>query len=298
MESNIKEKLEIFSSVASLMMKISLFIGGSAYLAYSYSNQFLPRGITLGDSLLFIFVALCFGLIYALSVFSLTNLGVAISPLLKAIFHAANFVLRKTNKKELPLTRLYKFNWSSLFFGAYGALIVILLWVKSWDLGVSALALSIALYFLLSSIVYWRSELDRLNREISSTLEIKNCDHSLLARDIKNNRTKVFLSIGFLALAPLIMSNISSTLVEGAMRRAGIRIDNAVAYLKSPYDQLISDSLAAKECPAIAEYSCFRLTISFTGAGSTTLVQGSNPISGKMISIEIPNEEIIIVRDR
>lgn len=279
-------------------MKIGLFVGASTFLAYSYSNRFLPRGLALGDSLFLLFIALCFGLMYGLSIFALTNLGVAFSPLLRAVLRAVNCVLRKAGKKELQLVRLYEFSWFSLFFGTYGLLIVILFWIKSWDLGFSALALSIILYILLSSIMYWQSEVDRLHKEISSEVEIKGRDRSHLAPGIRENRTKVVVSAGILALTPLILSNISSTFVEGAMRLAGVRIDSALVYLKTPYNVIISDKFVVKDCPIMAEHSCFRLAIPFTGIGSTTLVQELESASGKPMSVEVPNESIIIVRGR
>lgn len=281
-------------------MKIGLFIGASTFLAYSYSNKFLPKGLTLGDSLLFLFIALCFGLLYVLSIFGLTGLGVVLSPLLRITLHAINFILRKTKKKELqPTISLYKFHWSSLLFGIYGLIMVILFWIKSWYLGVFVLALSLALYIFLSLIVYRQSEIDRLNNERSSAIEIKGRDRTQLTQAIKENRTTVFLGVAFLVLTPLSLSYISSTFVEGTMRLAGVRIDNALLYLKPPYSRLINDEFIVKECPPIAEeYSCFRLTILFTGAGNTTLVKEPKPISGKTISIEVPNEEIIIVRGR
>lgn len=61
-----KEKIENLNGSASLGYKIAAAIGAFLTLVYLMKIQYFPSGLTLGEVIFFVFVALAFGLLCAL----------------------------------------------------------------------------------------------------------------------------------------------------------------------------------------------------------------------------------------
>lgn len=61
--TGLEKQIEIAAKLLSLSAKIGLLIGGTCIVSYLLSNGHYPQGVSVGDSLLFLVTAFCFGLV-------------------------------------------------------------------------------------------------------------------------------------------------------------------------------------------------------------------------------------------
>lgn len=78
--TGLEKQIEIATKLLSLSAKIGLLIGGTCIVSYLLSNGHYPQGVSVGDSLLFLVTAFCFGLVCVYFSVSVTAVGILLSP--------------------------------------------------------------------------------------------------------------------------------------------------------------------------------------------------------------------------
>ena len=81
----LEKNLNLLSACLSIAFKFGVFTGGSCVILYSLRIGHFPQDLSLGDGILFLMAAACFGIVYIFFTISLISLGMLISPLIKII---------------------------------------------------------------------------------------------------------------------------------------------------------------------------------------------------------------------
>lgn len=249
-------------------------------------NGHYPQGVSIGDGLLFLITALCFGFVYLIFTALLTATGILFSPILKLLLNLW-IRLSTTRKKKIvkPAIKLEPITFFSAVLGLFGILFIFLLGHKSPMEHAPLALLPIALYMIYSGYTDTVNKIRILERSAKTfTLEGQNFNNEL--DGFKQQR----IIVGTLLIAiPLIVGGVTTDLLTKSMQLAKIRIENATVYVKSPYSSLLPNPLDSK----LNEFKKFEhVTIAFRGVGNTTLIETFN--EDTYTKLEIPNESIII----
>lgn len=152
--------------------------------------------------------------------------------------------------------------------------------------------LSIAMYFFYSTYLSAGEKLKKLD---VSLLLLSTADGRNISVDGKseNLRKAQALCLAVILVIPMLTSGVTGQLLDGAMRQASIRRDNANAFIKEPYANLIPSSLKSATQPQLDAYVKFdNVSILMQGLGSTTIVEYVvDDVARKM---EVPTNEIIV----
>ena len=84
--SSLEQNLESVLKIVAVSSKFGVLVGGICVIAYSLRINYFPQDLSVGDGLLFIMAAACFGVIYAFFVGSLVSLGITVSPATRGVF--------------------------------------------------------------------------------------------------------------------------------------------------------------------------------------------------------------------
>lgn len=287
----------VFESVLKLgasALKCSIAIGSVCVMLYALRVGHFPKGLTLGDGLLFFLAAGCFGIVYTIFSVSLTCLGIVLSPLIRLIFKCVVWVTRRfyPNSKPKPF-EWAKFRWPAVLFGLPAVAFIYVFGKQQPVLYLNLICLSIMMYFLYSMAKSTGAEYRRMERTLISPIET-NEKTKLLASDKALRQKNVYIMLlAFLALTPLALGGVSGLLMDGAMRLAHIRVENSLVYVKSPYSDVLPVTLAATEAKQVSGYKAFsEVTVEFQGFGSSTVISFKDGKSRHQI--DVPNDSILI----
>jgi len=288
------KNLDFFAKALSLASKIAILIGGACVFVYSININHFPKELSVGDGVLFIFAAACFGMFYSCFSACLAALGVCISPVLKVILKALLWVMNRKRKKRLePIHTLAPFEWSAVI-PAVLALILIIGFGQQDSAAYWTLPLvSIAQYTFYS---IYRSSTTKLKSIEIAKLSVVVLEQSVAQDAIRDQdslrKTQIFCVLLILTM-PLVFSGVSGRLIEAAMRFAHVRVDKPVLYIKAPYANLIPVTLISGDQNVPNEFTKFRdVMVLFKGFGKTTVISfNDGPVSR---TLEVPNDLIIV----
>lgn len=287
------KNIEGLLKVMTLASKMGILVGGICISAYSLKIGHFPQGLTIGDGLLFMLAAACFGIIYIFFVGSLVSLGVTVSPLIKYFsqIYLWTYKFRNTRKPS-QIYDFAKFKWSYLIFAFFAVLFVLGLGSNDHNAYWNLPLLSIAMFFFYSAYLSTGEKIKNLEISLKSVVQIDEKDSSATGK-IENLRKAQMLSLGVLMVMPLFVSGVTGQLLDGAMRQAHLRIENAIVFVKEPYATLIPVTAKSPAQPMPAQYVKFeKITVLFKGLGTTTVLSF---VEGKVEKrLEIPNDQLIV----
>ncbi|WHS62650.1 hypothetical protein [Pseudomonas sp. G2-4] len=292
--SSLESTTESLLKLTGAALKFSIGLGSACVVIYALRVGHFPQGLTLGDGLLFLLAASCFGVVYALFVGCLVSLGICLSIVIRPVLNFAYaYMKKKTRSNKKMAYELAHFHWSAI---PCAALAVMLIWgfgqrdnAAYWNLPL----LSIALYLFYSVVkaagAQYRSH-ERLLNTVIATPEKDALQKSGEAGKAKNAYLACISVIMFL---PLLMGGVSGQLMDGAMRMAQVRIEYATVYVKAPYNALLPDALVAKEAKSPEGYKAYvGVTVQFKGFGNTTVIAFADGSTKRQLGI--PNSQIIV----
>jgi len=103
---------ENISKLFSIVIKTCLALGCSLVVSYLVRIGYFPQGLSLGDGLLFLMVAIPFGVFYALFLYSILSLGVALYWSIKRFFRCyTKLLVKKENIFDLMKNLSYGLVW-------------------------------------------------------------------------------------------------------------------------------------------------------------------------------------------
>jgi len=289
----------VFESILKLgasALKCSIAIGSVCVMLYALRVGHFPKGLTLGDGLLFLLAAGCFGIVYSIFAVSLTCLGITLSPVIRPVFKLAGWLARKFSSSSKPDDKPFewaKFHGLAILFGLPSIAFIYVFGKQQPILYLNLLCLSVMLYFLYSLARSTGAEYRQMERTLVSPIETPEKTRLLASGKASRQKNVYIMVLAFLALTPLAVGGVSGLLMDGAMRLAHIRVEKSLVYIKSPYSDVLPSAMAATDAKQVAGYKAFsHVTVEFQGFGSSTVISFKDGASRNQI--DVPNDSIII----
>ncbi|MDU9025113.1 hypothetical protein LOY64_14090 [Pseudomonas corrugata] len=289
--SELEKQLDLATKLLSLAAKVGLLTGGTCIVSYLLGNGHYPQGLSIGDSLLFLVAAFCFGVICLYFSASVTAAGVLLAPLFVPVLR---FLIWLTTifrtEKSKPELKLQKITLLTVLFGICGVVTIYFLARKNPIEHIPLILLPIFQYIVYSAFL---NQNRKINTAYQPTPEIAGTEPFDKAPrvDVKPMKRLRAMIAGLIILTPILMGGVTSDLLQTAMSLAKIRIERATILVKPPYANLLPDP---KDSP-LQDYKVFEnATVVFRGVGNSTLIEMRT--ADTAIRLEIPNDSIIIER--
>lgn len=278
--------------VTSAALKLSIALGGACVIIYSIRIGHFPQGLALGDGLLFLLAAGCFGFMYAVFVAGLIGLGSCLSPVTNRALKISNWIMAKfRGGKNEPHCELEPFQWAAVPFALIALLMIGGLGRQDHLVYLTLVAVAVMLHILYSAVIDTRRKL-RAAEKLQGTI-IETPDKAKSSAEVQRHKSAYLIGYLLLLMMPLLIGGVSGQLVDGAMRLANVRIDDAVIYTKAPYDAFLPDSLIAKDLKVPPGYKAYKgISVRFKGFGITTVIAFKDGTTTRQL--EIPNDQIIV----
>ena len=292
-----EDHFDTFGKILGALLKFGIFVGGACVVAYSLRIGRFPQGLTIGDSLLLLMAAICFGAVVSLFISSLVGLGITLSPLVRIFFWCAGKLSPKFAKTLSNSTyALASLSWWAALGAAFAVLIIVQVAQRDLSLAWNLPMLSIFLYFMYSVYVSAGTQLVELTRVVNSRVETpQRSDYSVVRKmaQLKIARWAAPLSI---VTVPLLVGGATGELLDASMRAAKIRLESPIVYIKQPYSSLMPKALISPALHPPADYVVFEsVTVLFNGFGTVTVVAFQD--GAKRRTLDIPNDYIIVERN-
>lgn len=254
---NLEKQLEIIPKILKVALQLGIGVGALIIIIYSGKVGYYPSGLTIGDGLLFIAVALSFGLSYSIVVLVLFCTAVLLTP----FWRVGQYILLKTYKLWLKVKRSthqpeeFKFppltsdNVGIAFIGFIGLLVISLSYNKDPDVfsGLAGSVLLIAVCYLLYNSLD-ASEDDTENQ--------------------KRSKKKVQLIFVFaIYLIPIIVGKFQGSVLDQTMRLIGVRSDTAIVQFDKGYQSFVNDILKKES------KKTYEVKILYNGLGSSSVIE-------------------------
>lgn len=290
LEKNLGSLLKIVTAASTF----GILVGSTCVIGYSLKIDHFPQDLSVGDGLLFLMAATCFGVIYVFFTASLVALGISISPATRIAVRLAVWIINLFRKRKVQqIYEFAPFEWSAVLLALFAAIIILALGNRDstayWHLPL----LSIALYFFYS---FYRAsgnkikEIEAVENSVIYTAEKENITQ--LGNPEKLRKNQLF-SLAIILISPFILGGVSGQLIDAAMRASHVRVEKATIYVKEPYSLLIPKSVAATVQSTPPGYIAFDKTlVLFKGFGKTTVISFQDGNTTR--KLEIPNEQLIV----
>ncbi|MNS49193.1 hypothetical protein D3C72_817930 [compost metagenome] len=290
--NNTNDRIQLGRNLLSFIFTTGLALGGIVFIAYCLRIGYFPQGISFGDSVLFIFLAISFGFLYSLFVLCLTSLGITARPLWHGlqktkIFLSKKFKTSPANEEQIYFT-IEKPEAPLYILAAFGIFFIVLLTHFEWK-GIATLVFCSFICASMWSKHVQNAHSIHLLGQKNDLLESESGHLTQLKR-----MQPVFILM--IILTPLTFGGITGAFLDGAMRMSNLRIDSAVVHIKEPYTTLMSENgLVGDKSNFGNEYLKYsNVNVLFQGIGKNVVVEKN--IGKDVISLPIPAESIFIVK--
>lgn len=288
--------LERFSKLANVGFKFSIALGGIFVIVYALRIGHFPQGISLGDGLLFLLAAGCFGVVYAFFVGSILSLGICLSlivrPVLIWIVTLCCFIKASANIKKQKYN-FAPFDWRAIPFAVFAVFFIIKFGQEDLTVFWGLPLLSVGLYFTYSAALALRGRAKQIEKLLSSLIYTSEKEQIQHLSEFKRHSSGYLFCIILTLLLPLMVGGVNGKLMDGAMRLAHVRIENSIIYIKEPYNAFFPLALIKRISQVPEGYTAYGdITVLFKGFGNTVVVEFKDGESQR--KLEIPNNHVII----
>lgn len=292
--STLEQNIESVSKIVTTASKFGALVGGVSVITYSLSINHFPQDLSVGDGLLFLMAAACFGVIYVFFVASLVSLGITLSPVIRVAFKLIVWGVNLFSKRKAePAHTLAPFEWSAVLFALFSIIIILGLGSRDSTVYWGLPLLSVGLYFFYSIYLSSGNKIKKIAMVKSSVVHTTDKENIAQFGNPEKLRRSQLFGLAAILVAPLLLGGVSGQLLDAAMRAAHVRIEKPVIYVKEPYSSLLPKSLARKNQNALKDYTAFDGTVVlFKGFGKTTVI--SFPDGAATRKLEIPNDQLIV----
>lgn len=219
------EQLDITSKIIKISLQLGAGIGALIIIIYTAKVGYYPSGLTIGDGLLFIAVALSFGLCYSMVVFMLYSTAFALTPVWRA-FHIREILLKLQAHTRIarrfeypPLTSEHI---PAALMGLIGMILIILSYFESPEI-FTGLIISVgwmALFFpFLTSI----------KSDENDSVEVQ-----------KLKQKERIIMAASLYIIPLIVGGFHANVLDASMSLVGIRSGSATVQFQKDYAEFVA----------------------------------------------------------
>jgi hypothetical protein len=287
------QRIEALLKGLTLISKLAILVGGICISAYSLRIGHFPQGLSIGDGVLFMLAAACFGMVYLFFVGSLVSLGVVMSPLIKFGVKAYLFTYKfRSARKPNQVYEFAKIGWIHGMFSIFAISTILLLGRNNENAYWNLPLLAVAMYFCYSTYSSAGEKIKELRKNVNSLVQIDSTMASGKEK-LENLWKAQVISLGMMLAMPVFVSGVTGQLLDAAMRGAHIRIEKSNILVKTPYSALLPAVRRAKKQVVPEQYVEFEnLSVLFTGLGTATVVSFIE--DGKEKQLEIPNDSMIL----
>lgn len=292
--SSLEKNIESVLKIATTASKLGVLVGSICVISYSLRINHFPQDLSVGDGLLFLMAAACFGVIYVFFIASLISLGITLSPVIRIVFQIFVWGLNLFRKRKAEPTHTFApFEWLAVLFALFSVVIILALGSQDstayWNLPV----LSVGLYLFYSVYVSSGSKIKEIEMLKNTVLYTNEKENIIQLGDPEKLRREQLLSLSTILVLPLLIGGVSGQLLDAAMRASHVRVEKPIIYVKEPHSSLLPEALISKGRNAPKDYTAFDGTVVlFKGFGKTTVVSFSDDNIAR--NLEIPNDQIII----
>jgi hypothetical protein len=292
--SSLEKNIESVSKIVTVASKFGVLVGAVCVIIYSLRINHFPQGLSVGDGLLFLIAAACFGVIYVVFIASLVSLGITLSPAIRGILKIFVWVVNLFSKRKIePAHTFAPFEWSAVLFALFSVIIIWVLGSKEptalWNLPM----LSVGLYAFYSVYVSSGNKIKKIETVKNAVLHTEEKKNIAQMGDLEKLRRVQLFSLAIILVMPLFIGGVSGQLLDATMRAAHVRVETPVIYVKEPYSSLLPKFLASKNQNVPKDYTAFDGTIVlFKGFGRTTVISFFDGNAAR--KLEIPNEQLIV----
>lgn len=271
------------------------FLGCVIFVGYCLHLNYFPAGVSTGDSLIFIIIAVCFGFFHSIITACLLSVGVCISYIiLNPFLRPLKFLARKLSIRlpaSSPLEKPFRFvkpnilHWMLSLFGIMfiGAFI-------NQDKTISIKLISCV--FFLSLL--WTLLQDNAAKRYALLNDPQTREDLYKLTNL--NRVK-YLFYSCIFIFPISLGGIAVNTMEGSMRFSNLQKRDSYVLIQPPYSRFIPEKYKVTD-PKYTEpgYTTFKdINVKLAGIGQKTIIQFSPKNGNPPQPFEIPNDKIIIV---
>lgn len=290
--SCLEKRIDFISKILTVAFKLGIFLGGGCIISYFLRIGYIPQDLSIGDGLLFLMAAVCFGLLYGLVIAMFASLGIVLYILFQ-------LTLNKLCKSEAaPLIFPSYFLWTTVPLTGLAVLLIYILDLKDKALYFEMPGLSFMLFLLCAFYAYCENKIKKSERD--KTFNLPAWENGKLPQQDKPELLRKFqlLISAAIIFAPLIFfRSVTGLILDMSMKKANIRIESSSIYIKNPHALLIPKTLVSTKMDTLTDYTAFeKVTVLFNGFGKTTVVSFDNGKGTRQL--EIPNDQLIIVKSR
>lgn len=268
----IEKQLDLITKALKIALQLGIGIGALIILIYCGRVGYYPLGLTIGDGLVFVAVALSFGFSYSIIVFFLFCTAVVLTTFVKAV----KFVVAHAHKMGLKIKGISLKGESTEFhlptsdqsgiavIGIIGVVFIILIFFADFELFVG-LIFSV----VLMALCYWL---------LNSVNENKN-DSEAQQKSKKKVGLVFMVSI---YLIPLVVGHFLGNVLDQTMRLIGIRNENAVVQFQKDYKSFVDSTLNTKG------NDLYKAKVLLSGFGTSSVLE----IEGRVFIV--PNTQFFL----
>jgi Dolichyl-phosphate-mannose--protein O-mannosyl transferase len=274
----IKEHSKVFGVVGAVM-------GAALVIAYCGSIDFYPSGLTIADTLFFIWVIVVFGVYYSVIVFGFFVASVFWVAILTRPLNFAFQVFLKKNRLVIPFK---KADWFLVLFGGFFAnvLIVGVSYFKEHPLtAVFGVLLFVGFAFVLIS---------NISRFGNTSGKILDHNGSPTGKNQGSSQSVKYIFYAFIYFAPILYGQVGSGVTRVTFETMGVRQENVSIYVEQAGYRSILTSYQEKGLVSsvVCDEICAieNVDILFTSIGSNSKIEmhGENG----SLSIVLPTKDI------
>jgi hypothetical protein len=265
----IEKQLDIIPKIIKVALQLGIGLGALIIVIYSGRVGYYPSGLTVGDSLLFIAVALSFGFSYSIVVLLLFCTAIALTPFWRVVQTIAVYIHKlylglkhqTTEAENIKFPPLTSDQLGIAITGIFGVILIIITIFKDFDLFMG-LFISVGLmafcYLLLKS---------------------KNIQEDDSEEKLKSkNKIQVIFAFA-IYLIPMVVGRFQGSLLDQSMRLIGIRSEAAIVQFHKDYEPFVKFALDTKD------KNIFKAKLLFNGLGTNSVLE----IEGKRFVV--PNNQ-------
>ncbi|RSO35345.1 hypothetical protein [Acinetobacter lactucae] len=280
---------------STVAIGLGTFLGCCIFVAYCLHLDYFPAGVSAGESLIFMVIAICFGFFYSIITACLLSVGVCISyiilnPLLRPLkFFSRRFSIRLPASS--PLEKPFRFvkpnaiHWMLSLFG--------IMFIGAFINQNKTISMNlISCLFLLS--VLWTLLKDNAAKRYALLNEPQTRENCYKLTNL--NRVK-YLFYTCIFIFPVSFGGIGVNTMEGSMRFSNLQKGDSYLLIQPPYSRFIPETYKVTD-PKYTEpgYTTFKdINVKLTGVGQNTIIQFSSQNGNPAQPFEIPNDKIIVV---
>lgn len=279
---------------STVAIGLGTFLGCCIFVAYCLHLNYFPTGVSAGDSLIFIIIAVCFGFFYSIITACLLSVGVCISYLiLNPLLKLSRFIRRKFSLLQTTASSLEPF-WFAKPNAIHWMLCLLgIMFMGGFIHQDKTISINLTLSVLLLSVL-WTCLQDNETKRYTLLNEPQTRENCLKLTNL--NRIK-YLFAGCIFIFPILFGGIGVNTMEGSMRFSNLQKRDTYILVQPPHSLFIPERYKVTD-PKYTEpgYTTFKgISIKLAGVGQKTVIKFDSEKGNVPQTFEIPNDKITIV---